>query len=130
MTNQARLLDSSVVIRHFRRGGEVSDKLLHLGGLYVPSIVLGELMAGAYRSARPDHHLAQISNFLPAVILIPVCDDTAKHYGLISAQLAAKGTPIPQNDIWIAACAMQWGLTLATGDAHFELIEGLSVEKW
>lgn len=130
MSNKVRLLDSSVVIRHFRQGGPVTAKLETFAGLYLPSIALGELHAGASRSARPQKNLEQIETFLAGVIVIPVDGGTAEHYGRISAQLAAQGTPIPQNDMWIAACAMQWGLTVVTTDIHYSRIEGLVCELW
>ena len=57
-------------------------------------------------------------------------DATAGYYGSINAQLAAVGQPIPHNDMWIAACAMQWGVTVATSDGHYGRIEGLSCEMW
>ncbi|MBN8417610.1 MAG: type II toxin-antitoxin system VapC family toxin [Verrucomicrobia bacterium] len=130
MNDLQRVLDSSVVIRHFRLGGEISSRLESLTELYLPSVALGELYAGACRSARPDKNLAQIEEFLSCVTVLPSDEAVALHYGKISASLAAKGTPVPQNDMWIAACAMQWNLTLATMDKHFSLIEGLSHEMW
>ncbi len=74
--------------------------------------------------------MAQIAAFITGVTILVVDDETARHYGQISAQLAAQGTPIPQNDLWIAACALQWGLTLATTDPHYTRIAGLSYEMW
>ncbi len=130
MNNTLRLLDSSVVIKHFREGGRTSERLESLEGLYLPSIALGELYGGAYRSARPEKTLAQVETFLAGVIVISADDETSKHYGRISAQLAAHGTPIPQNDMWIAAIAIQWDLTLATADGHFDRVAGLSLDKW
>ena len=130
MNDGARLLDSSVVIRHFRHGGAITDKLESLTGLYLPSIALGELHSGAQRSARPAKNLAQIEAFLPGVTVLSADEETAEHYGVISAHLAAQGTPVPQNDMWIAATALQCGLTLATCDAHFVRIPGLIWEMW
>ena len=130
MSNDVRLLDSSVVIRHFREGGSVSKRLESFAGLYLSSVALGELYSGANRSARPAKNLAQIAGFIVGVTVIAVDDETARHYGRISTPLAAQGTPIPQNDLWIAACALQWGLTLATTDPHYTRIAGLSYEMW
>lgn len=61
--------------------------------------------------------------------VVPVDDETAQHFGRISAQLPTDGLPIPQNDMWIAACAMQWGLALATADEHFYRITGLKQKR-
>lgn len=130
MSDQARLVDTSVVIRHFRQGGEISLRLESFSALYLPSIALGELFDGANRSARPEKQFTQIGTFVAAVSILPVDAETAVHFGRISAHLAAKGTPIPHNDMWIAACAMQWDLCIATSDEHYARIEGLKVEMW
>jgi len=59
------------------------------------------------------------------------CDtETAREYGQIKNSLRAKGKPIPENDIWIAAIAIQYDLTLVTRDGHFTEIEGLATETW
>ena len=68
--------------------------------------------------------------FLAAADALNPDQDTARHYGKIAAQLARAGTPIPQNDIWMAALSIQCGLPLATVDRHFERIEGLAVLFW
>ncbi|MEP6794107.1 MAG: PIN domain-containing protein [Saprospiraceae bacterium] len=59
------------------------------------------------------------------------CDNhTAKFYGQIKKGLKDNGFPIPENDIWIAAIAIQYSLTIATRDNHFNHVAGLSIEKW
>jgi tRNA(fMet)-specific endonuclease VapC len=55
---------------------------------------------------------------------------TAKHYAQIRHVLRVKGRPIPENDIWIAAVAIQYGLILLTRDAHFQAVDGLSLKSW
>jgi tRNA(fMet)-specific endonuclease VapC len=56
--------------------------------------------------------------------------ETARQYGLIRADLAQKGRPIPDNDVWIAAIAIEYNLVLVTRDTHFENIDKLSIERW
>jgi tRNA(fMet)-specific endonuclease VapC len=59
------------------------------------------------------------------------CDEyTAKIYGEVKKGLKDKGTPIPENDIWISAVAIQYGLTVVTRDSHFDYVGGLSTENW
>jgi len=82
------LLDTSIVVRHFREAGSVVDRLSEYEELYLPHAALAELYAGAYRSARPEKNLAQISRFLEAVDVITPDDSTPEVYGRISAQLA------------------------------------------
>src|ERR1700676_5068160 len=114
------LLDTSVVVRHFRDGNALVSHLA----------AFAELYAGAFRSARPEKNLQQIQRFLEAVDVLLPDESTPELYGRISAQLAQAGTPIPQNDIWIAAIALQSGLPLATCDAHFQHVIGLTVLLW
>lgn len=130
MPTKSVLLDTSVVIRHFRDSKAIITKLLEHEEICLPYVALAELYAGAYRSSRPEWHLDQIFRFQEAVDLILPDDDTSEIYGRLSAQLMQAGTPIPQNDIWIAAVALQTGLPLATADRHFELVKGLSVLLW
>jgi len=124
------LLDTSVVVRHFRDGNALASNLAAFEELYLPQPALAELYAGAFRSVRPEKNLQQIERFLEAVDVLLPDESTPELYGRISAQLAQAGTPIPQNDIWIAAIALQSELPLATRDRHFEHIAGLTVLFW
>ena len=119
------LLDTSVVVKHFRYPTAVVNKLAEYEELYLPQPALGELYYGAYRSG-----LAQIERFLDAVDLLVADKETSVFYGQIAAGLAMAGTPIPQNDIWIAALARQTGLPVATTDDHFDRVTNLAVLKW
>lgn len=124
------LLDTSVVVRHFRDARALIGKVDAYEELYLPQTALAELYAGAFRSARPEKSVQQITRFLEAVDVLLPDESTPEVYGRISAQLARAGTPIPQNDIWIAALAIQSGLPLATADGHFHSVTGLTVLLW
>jgi tRNA(fMet)-specific endonuclease VapC len=124
------LLDTSVVVRHFRDGNAVVSQLAAFEELYLPQAALAELYAGAFRSAHPEKNLQQIRRFLDAVDVLLPNESTPEQYGRISAQLTQAGTPIPQNDIWIAATAIQSDLPLATADRHFQYVTGLTVLLW
>jgi tRNA(fMet)-specific endonuclease VapC len=93
-------------------------------------IVLGELYYGARKSAWSATNIARIDDFAARSSIL-VCDHTtAQQYGESKNALHAKGRPIPENDLWIAAVALQYGLTLATRDDHFRQIDGLTTVKW
>ena len=124
------LLDTGVVVRHFRDGSALASHLAAFEELCLPQPALAELYAGAFRSARPEKNLQQIERFLEAVDVLPPDESTPELYGRISALLAQAGTPIPQNDIWIAAIALQSDLPLATCDAHFGHVTGLQLLRW
>ncbi len=129
MTRNSILLDTSVVIRHFRHAS-LTEQLAAYEELYLPQQALGELYYGAFKSDRPEKHLAQIEQFLQAADILTPDRGTSQHYGRIAVQLARAGAPIPQNDIWIAALAIQCGLPLATADEHFRRVDGLNVLFW
>jgi tRNA(fMet)-specific endonuclease VapC len=124
------LLDTSVVVPYFRKDAAVRRQARSCATLYLPQTVLGELYCGAYLSGNPARTLAEIRNFLTAVVVLSPGVATADHYGQIRAALAKAGTPVPENDIWIAALAREYQLPLAARDSHFDLVSGLQVLKW
>jgi tRNA(fMet)-specific endonuclease VapC len=126
--NGSYLLDTNIVIALFANDSDVLRQLSAASQIFIPSIVLGELYYGANKSAHSKSNIAHIDNFaLKSAVL--VCD-TARHYGHIKDHLRAKGNPIPENDIWIAALAKQYHLTLASRDQHFRGIKEIKVEQW
>jgi tRNA(fMet)-specific endonuclease VapC len=98
--------------------------------VYLPSVVVGELLYGALTSAQVRSNVDRIEEFV-ATSSVLACDlDTARHYGSIKHQLRRKGRPLPDNDLWIAALAQQHGLTLVSRDRHFQEINNLQLEVW
>jgi tRNA(fMet)-specific endonuclease VapC len=94
------------------------------------SIVLGELYVGINRVLNKPKHLKMLHSFLELSQVIAIDEGTAIHYGEIVALLYKKGKPIPTNDVWIAAIAKQYELTLVTRDKHFNEIDDLRIKKW
>lgn len=129
-TTGRHLLDTNIVIALFARDSAVQQRLAEASEVFVPSIVIGKLYYGALKSFRLTENLGRISEFVASSAVLPCDTATAQHYGNIKSRLRAKGRPIPENDIWIAAVAMQHQLTLAARDTHFEQIEGLQVDTW
>ena len=122
------LLDTNIVIDLFKGNLKVRTYLEGLPVLYIPSIVLGELYLGAFRSANPSKHLEKITNFLAKCTILDIDIETANFYGGIKAELLNKGKMIPENDIWIAAVAKQYKLLILTMDRHFESVSGIFVK--
>ncbi|HRG55439.1 MAG TPA: type II toxin-antitoxin system VapC family toxin [Lacunisphaera sp.] len=112
------LLDTTVVVAHLRGVTAVSQRLAETQTRYLPTVALGELHYGVHRSARPDENLRLLERWLRVAVLLSVTPATAGHYGRLKDQLARAGTPIPENDLWIAAVALEHGLPVATRDAH------------
>ena len=124
------LLDTNVIIALFAGDAALQDRLAMADEIYVPSIAIGELCFGARKSGRPAGNLARIDEFAATNVVLGCDTQTARRYGELEAALQREGRPIPENDIWIAAVALQHGLTLVTNDAHFRAIANLPAESW
>ena len=124
------LLDTNRVIALTLRDDSVLEKLQDDVTVFLPSIVLGELCFGAYRSGRVQENLARVAELATSSTVLDCDASTARHYGRIKNGLREAGRPIPENDVWIAALAQQYGLILASRDAHFDHIEDLEVQAW
>src|SRR5689334_21984875 len=124
------LLDTNVVIALWANDATVTHELARAEEVFVPIIVLGERYYGAQKSAWSGTNIARIDGFAARNSIL-VCDlATAQQYGQSKNALRAKGRPIPENDLWIAAVALQYNLTLATRDDHFREIDGLTTVNW
>ena len=110
---------------HFQRGDpDVVQLLDRAEWIGVPAITLGELRTGFLLGARRDRNEAELRDFLasPVVTALEVDDEVSRHYAEIVADLRHAGTPLPTNDVWIAATAARAGALVVTFDNHFEKI--------
>ena len=128
--NGKYLLDTNIIISLFAKDSQIHDRLAKVEEVFVPCIAIGELYFGVYKSLKLEENLARIDEFALYNTVLPCDTDIAKKYGEIKSNLKEKGQPIPENDIWIAAIAQQYALTLVTKDPHFEAIENLNIETW
>lgn len=105
----------------------IVEVLGHAERLLVNSVVLGELLAGFAAGSREARNRSELARFLatPRVQVLPVTGRTADSYAIVFAGLRRKGKPIPTNDLWIAASALEVGAGLLTLDAHFAQVDGL-----
>lgn len=108
---------------------EVCDLVESADIVYVPVIVLGELYAGFFQGKHLERNVSELRSFLnvPGVEELPVTASIAERYGILVAALRKGGNPIPTNDIWIAAAALETGSRLLSYDKHFTAIPGLLV---
>lgn len=112
----------------FKRGHkEILDVFQYAGEIAVSPIVLGELCAGFDGGSKSKQNRAELQQFIesPRVKIYPVTSDTANFFSQVYSSLKKKGRPIPTNDMWIAAQALELGCVVCTFDAHFKEIEGL-----
>lgn len=127
-TSSKRLLDTNIVIALFAGEPSVIAAVQECSEVFLPVTVLGELCYGVFRSTRRQQNLDRLKDFSQRVAVLACDADTAWHYGALKAALSARGRPIPENDIWIAALAVQHGLSVMTRDSHFKEVVNLRVD--
>lgn len=112
----------------FRKGRPGYDRILEEAEeILVPTTVIGELEYGFLLGSRPRENEDELADFLstPGVRELPISRGIAERYAYLKTILKKNGTPIPENDIWIAAATLETGCRLLTADAHFSVIPGL-----
>jgi tRNA(fMet)-specific endonuclease VapC len=124
------LLDTNIISALISGDPALATKIDGALDVYIPAIVVGELYYGASYSTHIARNLANIGKILSLYKVLPVDDETAQIYGEIKANLRRKGTPVPENDIWIAAIALQHNLVLITRDKHFREIDSAITKSW
>ena len=128
--NGKYLLDTNIVIGMFTGDKAIQEKMQNIDKMFLASPVVGELCYGARKASRPTENFAKVNRLTQRFPLFSCDLKTARWYGNIKDQLRRKGRLIPDNDIWIAAIAIQRGLILVTRDSHFEEVESLQTERW
>jgi len=121
------LIDTSAYSKLGRGHTGIAFRVRRAEAVLISSVVAGELLGGFRRGTRFEDNFAELERLLaqPRVEVLPVTWTTADRYGRIYASLRRKGTPIPTNDMWIAAHAMEHGAELLSPDPHFQHVEGL-----
>jgi predicted nucleic acid-binding protein len=117
-------LDTSAYSQFMRGEPVVTGLLDSAEWVGVPAIVIGELLSGFAQGRQASRNERELEEFLanPAVETLPVDRDVARFYSEIFTSLKASGTPLPINDVWVAATAARAGASVLTFDAHFSKI--------
>lgn len=109
---------------------DATKTFIHAPQVAIPVIVLGEYRFGIAHS----HHRQKYERWLEDLIsysrVLDVIEETAIAYAEVRGQLKAAGTPIPSNDVWIAALCRQYGLPLLSRDRHFDSVKGIQRLDW
>lgn len=123
-------LDTSAYIRFLRGDAATVDAIDRASWIGFPAIALGELYTGYSLTGNRSGELRRMRDFLahPVVEIIAADDKVARAYGRFVAELRKAGTPLPSNDVWIAACAARTSSVVLTHDAHFTRIARIGCE--
>lgn len=121
-------LDTNRYTDLFRGDALVADMVAVADEVWLPFIVLGELRAGFAAGSQEARNEAVLRRFLikPDVGVLYPDEQTTHHYANVYRQLRRQGTPIPTNDMWIAALVLQHSLVLFARDAHFDALPQLT----
>ncbi len=124
------MLDTSAYSAYLRGNEDVRRAIQEADEIYLNPVVLGELYAGFARGGKEKKNREILKEFLasPRVQVAVIDEETSERYAAIIVYLWVKGTPIPTNDLWIAATAMQYGLKLITTDGHYRNVPQIIVE--
>ena len=121
------LLDTNAYVRLLAGDANVLDEVAEAEQVHLSVFVLGELLAGFRGGTKFAQNRQTLNVFLakPTVAFLGASADTAEIFGQIKHDLQKAGTPLPINDVWIAAHAMETGSVLVTYDGHFRSVPGL-----
>lgn len=125
----AFIIDTNVYSSLLRSETAATHPLDTAHEIHLPLVVVGELLAGFAAGVLATRNREELARFMasPRVLLLNPDERTAHHYGDLYAILKKQGTPIPTNDLWIAALARQYRLPLFSFDRHFRVVPGLTV---
>ncbi|MCC6740911.1 MAG: type II toxin-antitoxin system VapC family toxin [Planctomycetia bacterium] len=124
------LLDTNIYSAMAAGGDSAVENLIRSAeGVVMSAIVVGELLHGFRAGNRFRQNLGRLDSFLdePQVQFLAVTRATCDRFGVLMAGLRDRGKPIPSNDAWIAAHALESGATLVSRDRHFAFVAGLDL---
>jgi tRNA(fMet)-specific endonuclease VapC len=123
------VLDTNVITKLLDQDFAAISLVQKVDRLFTSIIVVGELYFAAVNSTKRDSNFEKIQEALSCMEIIQITDTVCRSYAEIKSELKLKGKPIPDNDIWIAACACVHGFSVATFDRHFSEISQIELVK-
>ena len=123
-------IDTNAVIAYREGISEVCKLIDEADMIILPVTVLGELLYGALNSTKAKMNEQVIQKFASHSLVIQVDEAVAARYANVRFNLKKKGTPIPENDIWIASACLELEVPLLSHDGHFNFVDGLKLIKW
>ena len=124
------ILDTNALSAFIDGDRAVGLRLAAHGNASIPVIVLGEFRYGIAQSKHRSAYEAWLESQLRFFDILTVTEETAVAYAALRLVLKRLGRPIPANDAWIAALALQHRLSVLSRDEHFDAVPGLEREGW
>ena len=123
------ILDTNA-LSAFADGDPKIEPHVRVAHVAIPVVVLGEYRYGIAHSTRRSRYEAWLESFLPATRVLEISQETTLWYAQVRSELRRQGTPIPANDIWIAALSRQHDQSVLSKDLHFDAVKGLRRVGW
>jgi predicted nucleic acid-binding protein len=124
------ILDTSAYSAFLKGNFDIKLSLQEADEIFINPVILGELLAGFAMGKNEKKNRAILQEFLssPRVKVVNIDEETSERYAVIINYLRMQGIPIPTNDLWIAASAMQYGLKVLTTDNHYSKVPQIITE--
>jgi len=126
----ALILDTNALSAAADREPAALELVARAERVAVPVIVLGEYRLGIAQSRHYTSYKNWLRDWLTAVTVLDIEEETTQHYAAIGLELKKRGRPIPANDLWIAALCRQHALPLLSRDRHFDVVAGIRRLDW
>jgi tRNA(fMet)-specific endonuclease VapC len=123
-------LDTNAVIAYREGISDVCKLVDEADVIILPVTVIGELLYGALNSTKTKNNEKFVHKFVEYSLVMQIDEAVAARYARVRFDLKRRGTPIPENDIWIAAACLDLEVPLLSRDDHFKLVPGLDVISW
>ena len=124
------ILDTNALSAFLDDTADVIEIVSEVPEIALPVIVAGEFAFGIAQSRYRDQYERSLQRMLDRSTILDVDLETARHYAAIRLELRTAGTPIPANDVWIAALSRQHAMPVLSRDTHFDLVAGLRRRAW
>jgi tRNA(fMet)-specific endonuclease VapC len=124
------ILDTNALSALLDRDRTLLRRIERSPELALPVVVLGEFRFGIAVSRHRREYEAWLARDLALFRVLPIVEETTRHYAAIRLALRASGRLIPANDVWIAALALQHGLPIVSRDSHFDQVENIERIDW
>jgi len=124
------ILDTNGLSAFFDGEPEVVKIVSDATSMHLPVIVIGEYRFGLRASRLRKQREPKLDAFIRVCTVLPVLESTTRSYAAVRRQLRRSGTPIPENDVWISALALEYGLPVLSDDQHFDAVQGVRRISW
>lgn len=124
------ILDTNALSAYLDNTAPAVEIVSEAREMAIPVIVAGEFAFGVAQSRQRESYERSLQRMLDRCVILDVDIETARHYAAIRLELREAGTPIPANDLWIAALSRQHAMPVMSRDGHFDYVRGLRRRSW